>query len=172
MYTISLKSQIVPVVVILLNCASDALSQRPSSLRDRFLREAPTKWREYRLASKRLDGERLATLNGPGNYDLREKQQIKQNDASALLIEDSDMKWKKIVRKSELVFAQNSRYSFRLERNKETNAWVLTGLVLGAGKGAYLRDQPLGDAIDQYISPHFFLGEFRSMSCFETMTFR
>jgi hypothetical protein len=125
--------------------------------KSRFLEEAPSKWKQYRLYAKRLQGHREATILGPRTYNLRQTHDIKQNSASALFTEEATFKWEKVDRHSALAFCQNSRYSFRLERNTESTNWVLTGLTLGPDKGTYLKSEPLGEALDKLISPHFYL---------------
>jgi hypothetical protein len=101
-------------------------AQTPGDLKDRFLKEAPKKWREYRAFAARLQGSISGVHEyiGPFRPSEKGRWEFKQNKQCALVSIEYTSSGR-IVRE---VLAFNPNYGFRLYRNEAGNDWVLTGV--------------------------------------------
>jgi len=114
--------------LLLLVVSQQAPAQDATELKQRFLQEAPARWKEYVRLSAELQGilsfSHTGTLNA---YDYRRRSEYKTNGkAKVLKVKIKDVINGKVDRDDEEAVGFNTRYAFTVRRKSAASPWVLT----------------------------------------------
>lgn len=125
------------VIFFVTACSRKATAQvHDETLKERFLREAPTSWHEYTCRAENLQG----SYRGSSRYSLngmtdQSSAEYKKNGSGALLVYSAERVLNGKKSCTEEVYAFNGRYSFKLQRKSQSAPWVLVGLGDGGKNG-------------------------------------
>jgi hypothetical protein len=104
-------------------------------LKDRFFREAPSAWEEYRLFAARLQGTVDTTKTVNGQTSATRQLEYKSNSACKLVVAQERPPEGTVGR----VHAFNAVYGFTLSRRSSDAPWVMENLLTGDKR--YDRDE-------------------------------
>lgn len=134
------------------------LGQSSDALKDRFLAEAPPKWREFETFSKQIQGTvvfRLkSTQSDRAPEEARLEYRIKQNAESALFVR-MDEGGKGV---DQQVHGMNPKYSFRLIRPDASRDWLLDSLKQPSDLGIAFANQTVREEVFAAVGAHFHVG--------------
>lgn len=129
------------ITVFLSLCLLPTILNAQEDLRERFLKQAPKAWNEYRLLAQRLDGTISASKTIGQKPYLHVRSEYKHNRNCRLCLEQSLLPESP---NGELV-ACNNKYAFQLVRKSTNGLWVVQGIEEKRedGDGLYkeVRDQ-------------------------------
>ncbi len=134
------------VLLLLLAFGFSSLrAQSPDAWKDRFTKEAPQKWEEYRRHAARFQGT-LTQLCKDGEQVVQQARfEVKQNAACRLGIYHSLLEQSP---ESE-AFGYNSDYAFSVARKKPDQLWVLNRLEVLREEGDLARSATYKEVADE-----------------------
>lgn len=120
-----------------LNCCRPLLAQPPAGWQERFTKEAPQGWEQYRARAGRVQGSFSWTtvLLAPEKRTMTDRRcEIKQAAGGALWLTQSAAEGGKASRTGSLR-AVNPQYAFQLHRDAPDGPWVISEMDLTLSDG-------------------------------------
>lgn len=108
--------------------AAGIVAQEEAGLKDRFLKEAPSAWRDYESFAKRLQG-RVVTKSTIRGKTREVQGEIKQNANCQMYV------YQPVATGGEMIgelTAFNRQYGFSLSRRSQESPWTVSGIVMNS----------------------------------------